>query len=166
MWGAHNENTGEVEYFGRLHGDGRVTCRAVRGGHRDNINSTVISTTGSYTYTYSLDDVGNLDEASTDYVRSVRIQSGVVGAVDITVGMNDNLTVKEGVHISFILQVLDAGAEVSLTWLGSAASAGSGFLFSGNDDQVPLGVGVYKWDGMAVPLSTGIVYLMTRTDYI
>ena len=159
-WGGFSETTGYDVIRGHLMGDGGIVCEYVKAARVTPPTQFTVSGTSATANFHPIGDDLNTPSDDTFHFRVT-----AVGDTTITVNMNDSLVPVAGSRITVTMSV-SVASRVTMVWSGSAASAGSGFLFSGSDDQIPAYTsGWYKWEGVVV-LNNGVyTCLMTRTDY-
>jgi hypothetical protein len=159
-WGGFDEDSGLDDVNSYLLGDGGVLAKYYQGSR---ITPPTSATVAGATYTVNFHPIGAAGiTASSD---SFHLRVTHAGVTTITINMHDSLVPVLGSRLTVTMYVT-SGTAVTMVWSGSSASAGSGFLFSGTDDQIPAYIaGWYKWEGIVV-LNNGVyTCLMTRTDY-
>jgi hypothetical protein len=159
-WGGFDEDSGFDTATSYLMGDGGVQAKYYQGNR---ITPHTPITVAGATYTANFHPIGAAGITSSADTFHLRVTHA--GATTITINMHDSLVPVLGSRLTVTMNVT-SGTAVTMVWSGSSASAGSGFLFSGTDDQIPpYMAGWYKWEGVVV-LNNGVyTCLMTRTDY-
>jgi len=157
-WGGFDEDFGADAITGHLLGDGGILCRYIKAARVTPPLGYTISGAG-----LAVVDFYPLGPSATKDTFHFRVTAA--GSKTINIKMHDSFEPVEGSRITVTLHA-SAVSAVTMLWSGSLASAGSGFLFSGSDDQIPAYTeGWYKWEGVVV-LNAGVrTCLMTRTDY-
>jgi len=139
-----------------LQADGSLWASRVT-GILNSKGEAVTGITGNYTYTFALPEGAS----------SVGLRCSAGVGTPLTLGINIATTsnLSQGDRIAVTLDNQN-GANITIDW-GSILPSGTGFLFSGGDDQaLPNVPGVYKWEGLVHggPLGSYTIH-MTRTDY-
>lgn len=165
-WGGHNEEDADVEWYGYLYGDGRLTCRSVQANLHSKIGPAVLQVTGAgpHTRDINLYYVGDYSQNPTELYPYLKINAGSTGDVTINLNFYENAGfLQGGERCGFYLRnESDDLDSITINWGGDAS-----FKFSGDDGQIPnYQTGIYKWEGTYSPASISpAAFLMTRTDY-